>query len=973
MMLSIMRSMPALPQSSSSSSTSCYQQRPDDPRAVYLTKEQFAVNADGAGDDSGALQQAIDRVAATTRQGVVFIPEGKYLLSKTVHVWQGIRLIGYGPRRPVFVLGANTPGFQEGTGRYMIWFADSQPGADRPFSDASEFTFYSGLSNIDFDLKEGNPAAIAVRFHVAQHSFLAHIDFHLGTALAAMEDIGNQVNNVRVFGGKYGIISKKTAPNWQFLLMDCSLENQSIAGIRTQEVGFTLIRCNFARMPIGIEIPEGEVEQLYARDVRMEAVKVAAVKFGDARNFRHQVTLENIACTDVPHFLAGSETIDAPSKSYVVNRLSAGLEIGNDGREAGVVCRHKLTPLEQSAPVVASDIPPLPPMDQWVNVNTLGVLGDGSDDTKALQAAVDSQRVLYFPTGNYRITAPLRLRPDSILIGFHSATTLVSCVGQPDGPAGVIIGPKGGSPIVSGLGVVPGNPRIAGVLWMSGSKSFLDDVSFGARTGGGVGGRGRGRGGVGAGTAPTTAPSPEPALPPGMAPTAATPSVAPDLLVTDGGGGVFRDLWVRVTSSGVGLRAENTSTPTRIYQLSNEHHLRVEVQLNNVQNWEMYNLQTEEENPAGADAIAVDVQDCRNLLFANTYLYRVSRNVRPKTYAFQIRNSDNIVFDNVKTFSQTRLAFDHPVLDETSGVSVRSRDFTHFVVNKSLTKPAHLPLPPIFARDAKLEQLASGFSNATSLTADETGRIYFTDAAERKIYRWNDLAKKAEQIAELPDNHQPMVMSFVKPSTLLIVAYERAVYSLELRDGAQPALVSETSTPAPGTALLLPVGLHNSMSTMQDMMNRRGYVYRRGSNTAVIRTVENELRGYYYAPGTNTAIMAGGTWRPILQSCQLAPFLPGDQRCLTSEDDARTWLVTLEANGRLAAKLFTDRGGNAVITDSAGNVYLASDQVYVYTKQGEQVGILQIPERPTSLVLAGPGMKTLYVAARSSLYAIQMN
>ena len=260
---------------------SCYRQRPDDPRAVYLTNDQFGAHADGTADDSDALQQAIDRVASTTRQGVVFIPEGKYLLTKTIHVWQGIRLVGYGEHRPVLVLGPNTPGFQEGTGHYMVWFADNRPAAGGPVVDASEFTFYSGMSNIDFELREGNPAAVAVRFHVAQHSFLTHIDFHLGTALAAMEDIGNEASDVHVYGGKYGIITKKTSPNWQFLLMDSTFEGQSAAGVRTQEVGFTLIRCTFTHMPVAIEIPDGQVEQLYGRDLRMEDIKVAAIKFGD--------------------------------------------------------------------------------------------------------------------------------------------------------------------------------------------------------------------------------------------------------------------------------------------------------------------------------------------------------------------------------------------------------------------------------------------------------------------------------------------------------------------------------------------------------------------------------------------------------------------------------------------------------------------------------------------------------------------
>ena len=83
---------------------SFYPLRPEDPRAVYLTNDQFGVHADGIGDDSEALQQAINRVQETARIGVLFIPEGRYRLSRTIFVWAGIRLIGYGPKRPVFLL-----------------------------------------------------------------------------------------------------------------------------------------------------------------------------------------------------------------------------------------------------------------------------------------------------------------------------------------------------------------------------------------------------------------------------------------------------------------------------------------------------------------------------------------------------------------------------------------------------------------------------------------------------------------------------------------------------------------------------------------------------------------------------------------------------------------------------------------------------------------------------------------------------
>jgi hypothetical protein len=218
---------------------------------------------------------------------------------------------------------------------------------------------------------------------------------------------------------------------------------------------------------------------------------------------------------------------------------------------------------------------------------------------------------------------------------------------------------------------------------------------------------------------------------------------------------------------------------------------------------------------------------------------------------------------------------------------------------------------------------------------------------------------------------QPQVLAFVAPDSLLAIANERAVYRLSSTAPGPAEPVAETAEASPRTTLLLPVGIHNQMSVMQDMMERRGYVYRPRSNTAIVRPVSDERRGYYYAPDGRTAIMAGGTWRPLLQSSQLAPFVPGTSSLLTSEDDGRTYRVTLEADGKLGHTVFNERGGTSVVTDADGNVYIAEGQVWIYDRNGKPVGVLEVPERPGSLAFGGPDRRTLFIGARTSLYAIR--
>ncbi|RYG47641.1 gluconolaconase, partial [bacterium] len=177
--------MPASPPPS----VSFYPLRLEDPKAVYLSAERFRVRGDGLADDSDAIQRAIDTVQETVGQGVLFIPEGRYRLTKTLTVWPGVRLIGYGAKRPVFLLADRTPGYAE-TERLVVFFAgrrgNGQKAEQPPIpegvgrtagdfglpADANPGTFYSAMSNVDLEIGEGNPAAVGVRGRYAQHCYL---------------------------------------------------------------------------------------------------------------------------------------------------------------------------------------------------------------------------------------------------------------------------------------------------------------------------------------------------------------------------------------------------------------------------------------------------------------------------------------------------------------------------------------------------------------------------------------------------------------------------------------------------------------------------------------------------------------------------------------------------------------------------------------------------------------------------------
>ncbi len=98
-------------------------------------------------DFSDAFQSAINKVKIEKNFGIVFIPEGKYRISKTIYIPPSIRLIGYGKTRPEIILSKNSPGFQQlyeksqYRGKYMFFFTGGIVTGGRQPGDAGAGTF----------------------------------------------------------------------------------------------------------------------------------------------------------------------------------------------------------------------------------------------------------------------------------------------------------------------------------------------------------------------------------------------------------------------------------------------------------------------------------------------------------------------------------------------------------------------------------------------------------------------------------------------------------------------------------------------------------------------------------------------------------------------------------------------------------------------------------------------------------------
>ncbi len=974
--------------------------KPDDPRAATV-----AGVGDGRADDTAAIQRAIDASRGVGGNGIVFLPAGRYRVTRSILVPPGVRIFGFGATRPVLMLADDTPGFRTGVATLIVFTGGDQyqvgkvpvpiptlvPPNDN-VRDANSATFYSAMSNIDMDLGQGNPAAAGVRFRVAQHAFLMHMDFRIGSGFAGVYHAGNEMEDVHFHGGRYGIVTEKTSPAWQFTLIDASFDGQRDAAIREHEADLTLVNVAIRDVPIGIDIDPGYSDSLWGSDVRFERVSRAGVVISEENSAFTQIGFENAVAVDTPvfaRFRDSAKTVPAAGRAYRVDRFSHGLTIpaiGQTGRIATQVGAHAIVAMP--APT-APAIPALPPVADWTDVHALGVRGDGrTDDTAALQRAIDTHRVLYLPTGFYRVTASLHLRADTVLLGLHPAITQLvipdrtpACMGVGSGVP-LIETARGGAAIVSGIGLFTGrvNPRASALLWKAGARSLLDDVKI-----------------MGGGGTPTADGQPL-----GVANGHSGDPVAdnrldaqyPSIWVTDGGGGIFADIWTPNSFAQAGFYVSNTDTPGQVYELSNEHHVRNEIVLDHVAHWRFLAPQTEQEVPEGMDAVSLEVRDSHDILFANYHSYRVTRTFHPAATAVKLFNASDIRFRNVHVNAESGFAtcqedgcgtylraskfpFGDAIEDKTHGLATRDREFAVLDVTAS-------PAPVAAATMGQpVRKLADGFFSISGGAADAGDGLYFVEHRFQRIYHW----APARGLEVVQDHAlDPVNLAVARSGDLLVLSSLGAsgtVYSVHpgAKDGRIVTIAATPVAPHAHAATLLPVNwwqngefadrydaASDRFATLHDLFV---------ADAGAAKPLE------YVSPDKSLVLPAFRVWQqgPVdhvgwrfshtLDAYGLAVAQAGAPLFVTNASEDRTYKASVGTGGALLDLTpFADRGGESVATDARGRVYVANGQVFVFDAAGRAIGQIDVPDRPLQLVVGGADRRTLFVLTHHALYAV---
>ncbi|MEV0290859.1 glycosyl hydrolase family 28-related protein [Kribbella sp. NPDC050820] len=677
---------------------SAYTARPPDPRAVLLGSPGFEVHGDGI-DDTAAVRAAVDEasrrgianklgdILGGVRDfplgdggGVVLVPPGTYLLTGPIDVHDSVRIIGYGGRRPRFVLADNSPGYAGTAPRDVFAFRRRPVGG--PVTYANNDTFGSGLINVDIAIGAGNPRAIAVRFGGAQLCILQDLDIDTGDGWASIDHNANLIQRVRVRGGAVGLNAFAASAGWQTTVLDCRFTGQRETAIRTNnDAKLVIVRTVLADALRGVECVPGQFVHLYLQDCLLDGLTDTAVLMNDSellpgatnpliRN-SNQLNLVDSVVRRTPTLLTrGQSGTRTPGRDGAVRELTYGVRISNalssrESRTDGVQLSYDWH--RDVFDMLRSDVPDLPPVSSWVSITEVAArmgrtVGSGTaDDLDVFQAAVDRHETVFVPIGEYLLSGTLRLRKHSNLIGLHPRQTWLRTpdgtpyFGDPHRPRALVETPPNGRNIVTGLGLDTARNTAGSVniSWQSGRDSYLADITTQFVK-----------------WHPEEVASGDPGY--------TYKGIHKYGVWVRGGGGVLSNVWSANGWADNGLLVEHSTVPTRVYEVSVEHHQYREVVLRHVANWEFLGLQTED-HIYGWQSQAVELDHCRDLLFGNSVFFRVATVLGPSPYGVGLRDSRNIVFrgnrgyrDKTPEFTQWGAA----AADLRTGRTVPDPEFT---------------------------------------------------------------------------------------------------------------------------------------------------------------------------------------------------------------------------------------------------------------------------------------------------------
>ena len=268
------------------------------------------------------------------------------------------------------------------------------------------------------------------------------------------------------------------------------------------------------------------------------------------------------------------------------------------------------------------------------------------------------------------------------------------------------------------------------------------------------------------------------------------------------------------------------------------------------------------------------------------------------------------------------------------------------------------PIPGVGPAGA-ITKLHTGFKFTEGPAADGDGNVYFTDIPNDRIHKV-DADGKLSKVLEKSEGCNGLMLD-ARGRLVACQGGANRLVSIDL-ETKKVAVLSDASDGKP-------LGTPNDL-----VIDRTGGVYFTAPDVSSV---------FYLPPAGKAVRLLDGLARP--NGVLLSPdektliVLPSGSADVLAYPIERPGTVgkakvlcKLEQNPKQPNRL----GGDGLTVDTRGNLYLTKPSlkaIQVVSPEGKTLGLIEFPEDPSNCTFGGKDMKTLYVTAQSSLYAVKMD
>jgi len=259
------------------------------------------------------------------------------------------------------------------------------------------------------------------------------------------------------------------------------------------------------------------------------------------------------------------------------------------------------------------------------------------------------------------------------------------------------------------------------------------------------------------------------------------------------------------------------------------------------------------------------------------------------------------------------------------------------------------------APGAEAEKLAGGFVFTEGPAADAEGNVYFSDIPNNRIHRWST---------------DGQLSTFREESGAANGLMFDADGNLLACEGGNRRVTS--ITPDGDVTVLADSYGGKKLNSPNDLwIDARGGIYftdpRYGNESGL---EQDGFHVYYITPNKDVLRVIDDLVKPN----GVIGTADGKTLYVADPGDQKTYAYQIQDDGSLTdRRMIAPEGSDGMTLDEQGNLYLTQAGVHVYSPQGKRIATIAVPERPANVTFGGPDNNTLFITARTSLYAVPMS